>query len=199
MKTWLPDGDPKIIAESYGKTFLRQWFVNFENNDRIDFSLFGFSKNLWPTIVLPISRDLRVIAIKQFRPGAEKMVLEIPGGGPDLRHGDDSPIAVGYRELIEETGYEPDKIIQLSDHVFFDPSSSVAKYYPCLALGCHLIGKQNLDDSEQIEVVTFSLNEWLSMTLSGQVVDGKSVLITYMALPHILGVNYKDFIQKVLK
>ena len=52
--------------------------------------------------VIAITRDERVVLIKQFRIGTAEVSLEIPGGMIDPG---EEPLAAGVRELREETGY----------------------------------------------------------------------------------------------
>ena len=58
-----------------------------------------------------IAEDGKVIMIRQYRQGYGRTVLEIPGGTMDST--DVSPEAAMRRELLEETGYEFEKLISL--------------------------------------------------------------------------------------
>ena len=51
---------------------------------------------------LALTPDKKVILVRQFRPGPEKIVTEIPGGFIDKG---ESPKAAAKRELLEESGY----------------------------------------------------------------------------------------------
>ncbi|MEK7105559.1 MAG: NUDIX hydrolase [Patescibacteria group bacterium] len=53
--------------------------------------------------ILPFTPEGKVILTKQFRPGPEKVLLELPGGGIEPH---ETPEQAAARELLEETGYE---------------------------------------------------------------------------------------------
>ena len=54
------------------------------------------------TQIVPITADGQVVLIRQFRHGAQRVTLEIPGGLVDA--GED-PAEAAMRECLEETGY----------------------------------------------------------------------------------------------
>ncbi|MEO8464224.1 MAG: NUDIX hydrolase [Gammaproteobacteria bacterium] len=54
------------------------------------------------TQIVPITTDGHVVMIRQYRHGAQRVTLEIPGGLVDP--GED-PAAAALRECLEETGY----------------------------------------------------------------------------------------------
>ncbi len=55
----------------------------------------------WVQIV-PVTADDRVVLVRQYRHGAERVTLEIPAG---LIEPAEEPAAAGLRECLEETGY----------------------------------------------------------------------------------------------
>lgn len=52
--------------------------------------------------VLALTPAREVLLVREFRPGTEEWLLELPGGNVDLGEGTD---AAASRELLEETGY----------------------------------------------------------------------------------------------
>ena len=60
--------------------------------------------------VVPLTRDEQVVMVRQYRHGARRVTLELPGGIVDP--GED-PGAAAARELIEETGYRAARVSPL--------------------------------------------------------------------------------------
>lgn len=199
VKSWSKDGDPEVIAKHYGRALVKQWFINPYTNERVDFSSFGTLKNQWPTIIMAVTNKLEVIAIRQFRHGANEITLEVPGGNPDPKFEDNSPIGVGSRELAEETGYTPSRVVQLAPYALFEPASYSVNYYPCVALDCYPTPeKKENKASEQTEVVLIPLHEYLEMMFNGEITDSKTGHMLVMSLIHILGVDARTLSTRII-
>src|SRR5438477_12047388 len=53
--------------------------------------------------ILALTGTNQVVLAKQYRPGPEIVLLELPGGGADE---DEEPLEAARREVLEETGYD---------------------------------------------------------------------------------------------
>ncbi|MFA6422343.1 MAG: NUDIX hydrolase [Candidatus Buchananbacteria bacterium] len=118
--------------------------------------------------ILALDEDKNVILTKQYRPGMEKILLEMPGGVVEKN---EKPEEAVKRELLEETGYAGDiKFVGTS----YDCAYSTMVRYNFVATGCQKIAEQNLDESEFIEVIKISLPDFRNHLRSGELTDVES-------------------------
>ena len=61
--------------------------------------------------VLPVTPAGQILMVRQFRHGRREVTLEIPAGMCDPE--DPDPAAGARRELLEETGYAPERMIHI--------------------------------------------------------------------------------------
>lgn len=118
--------------------------------------------------ILALTKANNVILVKQFRPGPEKVLLELPGGNVELW---EEPLEAAKRELLEETGYTGDMIFVSTS---LDDAYSTLLRYNFIAKNCEKILEQNLDSNEFIEVVEISLTDFRKHIQSGELTDVES-------------------------
>jgi 8-oxo-dGTP pyrophosphatase MutT (NUDIX family) len=111
-----------------------------------------------------ITEDNQVILIRQYRHGAEEVILEIPGGCIDPG---EIPEEAVRRELLEETGYQFESLEPLCV-VYANPSTSGNLTNSYIARGGKKTQEQHLDGREEIEVFTVSLNEFKNLVLNNK-------------------------------
>lgn len=115
--------------------------------------------------IIPLTPDGEVILIRQYRHGIQDITLEIPGGL--IEHGD-SPEGAAARELHEETGYNAKEMILLGS-VHANPAILNNICYTYIAKDVYPAGKQELDDSEDIEIVIKPLAEIPRLIKEGEI------------------------------
>lgn len=116
--------------------------------------------------VLAITPNNNVLLVKVFRPGPEKILMEMPGGFVDK--GEDPDKAVS-RELLEETGYSGD--FEFVGPVIDDAYSNCEKNV-FVAKNCKKVqDSKPEEDEEDMEIVEISLNEFKKHLRSGQLTD----------------------------
>ena len=99
--------------------------------------------------VVALTADDRLVLVRQFRPGAQALTLELPGGM--MEAGETDPVATARREFAEETGWRATEwrgVIGLPP----DPAHCSNRIHFVLALGCTPAGAQALDAGEDIAV-----------------------------------------------
>lgn len=105
----------------------------------------------WPdwVHVVALTPAGELVLVRQFRPGADAAVLELPGGVIDPEDAD--PLAAAAREFREETGYGAASfrtVAALSP----DPAHATNRVHFVLAEGAVPAGPQSLDPGEDITV-----------------------------------------------
>jgi 8-oxo-dGTP pyrophosphatase MutT (NUDIX family) len=135
----------------------------------------------WAT-VLALTKEQEVVLIRQYRHGAQKVIVELPGGAMDKEDG--SPLAAARRELEEETGYASDRIIQVGC-VSPNPANQTNLIYSFLALDARKLGGQRLDDTEEIEVFLKPLDEVIAMAKKGELLQSMQVSTIFFTLAYL--------------
>jgi ADP-ribose pyrophosphatase len=120
--------------------------------------------------VVPVDNENRVILVKQYRRPVDKVLLEIPAGG--IEDGEE-PVQCVIRELQEEIGYKPGKVIKIGG-IYSAPGYCTEYLHLFLAKDL----KQSrliAEDTDEIEVVRVPLNEIPGLIQRGDICDAKSV------------------------
>ena len=115
--------------------------------------------------VIPLTPQNEVVMIYQYRHGIRDNTLEIPGG--ILEEGD-SPEAAAQRELYEETGYKETEMLLLGS-VYANPAFLNNRCFTYIAKDVSLVGEQELDDKEDIEVVLKPLSDIPRLIREGKI------------------------------
>ena len=134
----------------------------------------------WATI-FALTKQQEVVLVRQYRHGAQKVILELPGGA--MEAGDESPMQAARRELLEETGYDSENFIQIGC-VSPNPANQTNLIYSFLALDAEKIGGQHLDATEDIEVVLKPLEQVIRMAKSGELFQSMQVSTVFFALAY---------------
>ncbi|GGE11156.1 NUDIX hydrolase [Sphingobacterium cellulitidis] len=111
----------------------------------------------YPTWVnmVALTEDNQIIFVKQYRHGAGQIMVELPAG---VVEENEDPEIAARRELLEETGYAFDQITYVCE-LFANPATSGNITYTYLLTGGRKVQEQDLDPSEDIEVVLMDLEE----------------------------------------
>lgn len=131
--------------------------------------------------VIAITKDKKVIVGRQFRPGPEREMWEIPGGYVDEN---EDPESAARRELLEETGYVPGTMLALGE--FIRDSYINGRWYYFLATDCELASERALGDKDEfIDVELISIGEFIANAKQSKMTDSVAVLAAYDQLQEL--------------
>ncbi|NGM65639.1 NUDIX hydrolase [Sphingobacterium sp. SGR-19] len=111
----------------------------------------------YPTWVnmIAFTEDNQILFVRQYRHGANKIMVELPAGVVD---DGEAPEAAAHRELLEETGYVFESIEYICE-LYANPATSGNLTYTYVLKGGRKIQEQQLDSSEDIDVVVMGIEE----------------------------------------
>ena len=132
-------------------------------------------------MIFALTRNQEVVLIKQYRHGAQQVIVELPGGSMDEG---ESPVEAAKRELMEETGYSSDTFIQVGC-ASPNPANYTNKIYSFLALDVEQTGTQSNDDAENVEVLLLSLEDVIMMAKMGDLVHSLNISTLFFALEYL--------------
>ncbi len=124
--------------------------------------------------VLPITKNNEIIFVKQYRYPIKQITIEIPAGKKD---NNETGISCVKRELEEETGYTSNNIKHVVNiHNCLGYSNELIELFIAYDV-TKLHNKIPTDFDEQIEVITFKLDEALKLVYEGIITDAKTILL----------------------
>jgi ADP-ribose pyrophosphatase len=121
--------------------------------------------------VVPFLDSTRILMVRQWRYAIGRETLEIPAGKADS--GEDLEVCA-RRELHEETGYHPGRLVQLFSYFpAIGYSNEVIRIYAAAQLR-KLSAEQDEDEISQVEII--DLEQIYDFIVQGIIQDGKTVI-----------------------
>ncbi len=129
--------------------------------------------------ILAITKDKKIIFVRQFRKPVEKILIEIPAGKIE---NNETPLQCAIRELKEETGFSTTNMQKILE---FYTTPGFSNEIMHIFFASDLInGLANPDEDEYIEIIQLTLDEAITEIQSGNIQDSKTIIavLTYKNL-----------------
>ncbi len=164
IRPWKVTGSQHLLD---GRVFKVRKDVTINPRTGQTHDMFVLEQPNWVNVI-PLTPDEQVVMIEQWRHGTRTVELETPGG---LMDDGESPEVCGRRELLEETGYEGEKLVRLGS-VHPNPAIQGNTQHYLLATGCRKIGEPQLDHAEDISVRLVPLRDIPDFIRTGKIMHG---------------------------
>ena len=132
--------------------------------------------------IVPVTRDNKVLMVRQYRYPMEEELLEIPAG--KLGEGE-VPLDCAVRELSEETGCAAGRIVDLGA-IYPSPGFCKETLYLYLALDLQQ-GDIHLDEDELLSVEPVGIDELIDKIMANELPDAKSIIGIMKAKKYLEG------------
>lgn len=129
-----------------------------------------YIKHQGAVCVVPVTDEMEVIAVKQYRYPIGRVTIEIPAGKLDAG---EEPLTAAKRELSEETGVECADIEYIGG---LYPSVAYTDEIIHMYVAKNLVfGEAHTDDDEFLNVVKIPLKDFVDMVMDGKIQDSKTM------------------------
>ena len=127
-------------------------------------------------VMAAITKDGKMVMIRQFRKAVEQVVFEAPAG--KVEPGEDL-VEAAIRELKEETGYTANQIDSMGS--YFSSCGYTSEKLNLFLCRDLMPGATDFDEHEAIIVEEYPLKDLFQQVLSGEINDAKTALAILLA------------------
>jgi len=156
---------------------VRQDTIQLPNQTIID----DYFVNIRPEVamIVPVTPEGTILFVRQYRHGVQKVLLELPAG--HFHSPKESAAVAARRELEEETGYQTQDWTPLG--ILYDnPPKDTNGIHVFLAQNIHHVSQQNLDITEDIELVFIPLAQVMDAVFEGNLCVAGTIAALVLAL-----------------
>lgn len=132
-------------------------------------------------VIFALTTGGDVLLVRQYKHGAAQILTELPAGMIDPG---ESPAACAARELTEETGYagSPPQFVRT---FLADPTNATAHFHLFVVRDAVPVRAQQLDVTEDIDVLLAPVDEVRAMALDGRIAGTSQVAAILVSLIHL--------------
>ncbi|KOP23752.1 NUDIX hydrolase [Hapalosiphon sp. MRB220] len=130
-------------------------------------------------IILAITSNKEIVFVRQYRHAVEDFFIELPAGSFDPNQ--ESAEVAAKRELQEETGYTATEIKKIAT-LYDRPSKDTNQLHLFLAEDVTKTNEQQLDITEEIEVILIPVESVLEKILQGEICVAGTVAALFLGL-----------------
>ena len=186
-KTWVINSEKQILSTRIFDIFSLDCYLPSKDvkNDFI-----SIRTNDWVN-TFALDEDGKVLLVKQHRLGKNLVTVEVPAGAindneppevaalRELAPGDRLDMAKALRELEEETGHVPGKLVLLRS-INVNPAIQNNRCHFFLALDCKKVKEPVLDPTEELELVLFEKEEVFNAIFETDLIENSVTLMSIM-------------------
>lgn len=143
------------------KRFLKRAF-NLPSGERRDVDIKDVGKTV---CIFPITLTGNIVMTRQYRPGPEKILTELPGDSIGF---DEDPLQAARDKLLEETGYDGE--LEFISTSLNDAYSNMIRYN-YVARNCVKKSGSHFDSVKFVEVEEMSLKNFIQHMRSGEMTN----------------------------
>lgn len=135
------------------------------------------------SMIVPITKDKKVVLVNQFKPGAGDVILEFPAGRIEPHHKNFTELA--QNELEEEVGIKVKKE-DLKHFATFNGfvTKGTGKVHIYFVRNVEFNSSQQLDKNEDIEVVTLTFTQMDEYIFNGKIWAAQTIAAWELAKKH---------------
>ncbi|OUL28130.1 NUDIX hydrolase [Nostoc sp. T09] len=175
LKKWTILKSKMVLDHPWCK--VRQDEIELPNGKVID----DYFVNLKPEValILPITSNQEIVFVRQYRHAVGEFFIELPAGSFDPEQ--ESAEEAAVRELVEETGYITEKVRKIAT-IYDKPSKDTNQIHLFLAENVIKAKEQQLDITEEIEVILIPVESVLEKITQGEIAVAGSVAALFLGL-----------------
>ncbi len=130
-------------------------------------------------MIVPLTAQHELVFVRQYKHGIGEITLEFPAGRIESGK---TVLETAIRELAEETGIAAsEKELLALGELWTEPSKSTVRVSGFLITNATVNSQQNLDTTENIEVVTVPLSKIDQLLVNGDIRASDTVALLLMA------------------